>query len=142
MFKFILVFLLLPATSFGATIILEKHVTSGDVPPQDSFVKDCQIYREGYMEAITINGDGTAIGFSTQVSDVQVNAIRVLNRIARKGTITESDVPCGNGETIVNGRIGGLIVELETTPECGPRRLNTSVAASILRNMAQSICQF
>ncbi len=110
--------------------------------PEDSFVKDCKIYREGYMETETVNGDGTAIGSSRRIAGTQIQIIRILNRLARQGSISESINPCDSGTTIVKGFHGAQEVELESSLDCGARRLNESAAANVLRSMAKEICGF
>lgn len=110
--------------------------------PEHSFVKDCKVYRQGYMETETINGDGTAIGTSRLVAGTQINIIRVLNRLARRGSISETVNPCDIGTTIVKGFHGSQEVELESSLDCGSKRLNGSAAANVLRSMAKEICGF
>lgn len=142
MSKIFILFLLFSTTAFAKTVILQKHAVSGFVMPEDSFVKDCKIYREGFMEAETINGDGTAIGTSRTLADTQVHIIRLLNRLARRGSISESVNPCDIGTIIVKGYHGKQEVELESSLDCGSKRLNGSAAANVLRSMASEICGF
>ena len=142
MFKFFAL-LLISFSSFAAPhIILEKHAVSGYVMPEDSFVKDCKIYREGYLETYIKKGDGTSTGATMQVNAVQIASIRTLNQVAKRGTIRISPMPCDIGTVIVKGRIGSRVVELESSMDCGEKRLNKSYAASALRSMAESLCGF
>lgn len=142
MSKFFILFFLFSSTTFAGTVILQKHAVSGYVMPEHSFVKDCKVYREGYMETETINGDGTAIGTSRLLAGTQINIIRILNRLARRGSISETVNPCDIGTTIVKGFHGPQEVELESSLDCGSKRLNGSAAANVLRSMAQEFCGF
>ncbi len=142
MSKFFILFFLFSSTTFAGTVILQKHAVSGYVMPEHSFVKDCKVYREGYMETETVNGDGTAIGTSRLLAGTQINIIRILNRLARRGSISETVNPCDIGTTIVKGFHGSQEVELESSLDCGSKRLNGSAAANVLRSMAQEICGF
>ena len=142
MSKILILFFLFSSTTFAGTIILQKHAVSGYVMPEDSFVKDCRIYREGHIETETVNGDGTAIGSSRMLAATQVHIIRILNRLARRGSISDSINPCDIGTTIVKGFHGKQEVELESSLDCGSKRLNESAAANVLRSMATEICGF
>lgn len=110
--------------------------------PEHSFTKDCKIFRNGHLETVTVNGDGIAIGASRQIAGTQVQIIRLLNRLARRGSISEAVNPCDIGTVIVKGFQGPREVELETSLDCGAKRLNDSAAANVLRSMAQEICGF
>lgn len=142
MFKIFVLFFLFSSTSFGRTTILQKHAVSGYVMPEDSFVKDCKVYREGHMETETINGDGTAIGTSRKLATTQIHIIRILNRLARQGNFSESVNPCEIGTSIVKGFHGKQEVELESSLDCGSNKLNSSAAANVLRSIATEICGF
>jgi hypothetical protein len=123
-------------------VILENHALSGYVMPEDSFVKDCKIYREGYLETYIKKGDGTAVGSTMQVNAVQVASIRTLLQVAKRGKIMLSPMPCDIGTVIVKGHIGARIVELESSMDCGEKRMNKSYAANALRSMSESLCGF
>lgn len=94
------------------------------------------------METETVNGDGTAIGTSRLLAGTQINIIRILNRLARQGGISDTVNPCDIGTTIVKGFHGIQEVELESSLDCGSKRLNGSAAANVLRSMAKEICGF
>jgi hypothetical protein len=52
MSKLVLVFALFASNASAAYILLEKHATNGQVIPENSFKKDCSIFREmpiGFM---------------------------------------------------------------------------------------------
>lgn len=142
MFKFIALFLISFSTFAAPHVILEKHAVSGYVMPEHSFVKDCKIYREGYLETYIKKGDGTAVGATMQVNKVQVASIRTLLQVAKRGTIKISPMPCDIGTVIVKGHIGARLVEIESSMDCGEKRMNKSYAANALRSMAESLCGF
>ena len=138
----ILALFLFTTTSFAGTLILEKHAVSGYVMPEHSFVKNCKIFKEGTLEITIKNGDGTATGSSAILHPLRVRAIRALNRLALRGSIEESISPCDIGTVIVKGHHGGKEVEIESSLDCGSKRINKSYAARALRNMAEDICGF
>lgn len=135
--------LFLSTTAFAAPhVILEKHAVSGYVMPEHSFVKDCKIYREGYLETYIKKGDGTAVGATMQVNKVQIASIRTLLQVAKRGTISEGPVICDAGTVIVTGHIGSRDVLIENSLDCAEKKINKSYAAKALRSMAESLCGF
>jgi hypothetical protein len=142
MIKFLTLFFISTAAFAAPHLILEKHAVSGYVMPEDSFVKECRIYREGYLETYTKKGDGTSVGASMQVNAVQIAGIRTLVRLSSNGSIKISPMPCDIGTVIVKGHRLNQVIELESSIDCGEKRLNNSYAASVLRSMAESLCGF
>lgn len=142
MLKYAVLFCLLVSHAFGATVILEKKATSGYVMPEHSFVKECKVYREGYMESITKKGDGTISGFSKLVPQYEIRAIQGLLKVARFGKIKETPMPCDIGSKILKGYRLGKTVELDVAQDCGTRRLNTSYATPYLKSIANDLCAF
>lgn len=142
MLKILPVILLLSTSAFANTLLLEKHAASGYVMPEHSFVKDCKIYKEGFMESTTIHGNGTATGFSAKIPAMRIQAMRLLLKVAQSGTVEESVMPCDIGTVIVKGHYGEKEVELESSIDCGAKRVNKSPAASVLTSMAGEICAF
>lgn len=135
--------LFLSSTAFAAPhVILEKHAVSGYVMPEHSFVKDCKIYREGYLETYIKKGDGTAIGASMHVNAVQIASIRTLLQVAKRGHIEDQGVVCDAGTIIVTGHIGARAVLIENRLDCAEQKMNKSYAAKALRSMAESLCGF
>ena len=110
--------------------------------PEDSFVKDCKIYREGYLETYIKKGDGTAVGATMHVNKVQIASIRTLLQVAKHGKISIGPVICDAGTVIVTGHIGARSVLIESSLDCSEKRLNKSYAAQALRSMAESLCGF
>ncbi len=142
MLKFIGLFLISFSTFAAPHVILEKHAVSGYVMPEHSFVKDCKIYREGYLETYIKKGDGTAVGATMQVNRVQIASIRTLLQVAKRGTIHEGPVLCDAGTVIVTGHIGARDILLESSLDCSEKKVNKSYAARALRSMAESLCGF
>lgn len=142
MLKFVGLFLISFSTFAAPHVILEKHAVSGYVMPEHSFVKDCKIYREGYLETYIKKGDGTAVGASMMVNRVQIASIRTLLQVAKRGTIKEGPVLCDAGTVIVTGHIGPKEVLIESSLDCSEQKINKSYAASALRSMAESLCGF
>jgi|GEM_PF-6536726 len=141
MIKF-LSLLLFTTTAFASTLILEKTATSGHTLPENSFTKECRVYLEGQVEATTISGDGTAIGFARTIDGINIHVIKGLNHLAKDGKIETTPMPCDAGSTIVKGFHEGKEIEIESSLDCGEKRLNTTKAASVLRSMAREICGF
>ena len=142
MLKFLCLFLISFSTFAAPHALIEKHAVSGYVMPEYSFVKDCKIYREGYLETYIKKGDGTAVGSTMQVNAVQVASIRTLLQVAKRGAIKISPMPCDIGSVIVTGHIGSHLVMLESSIDCGEKKLNKSYAASALLSMTESLCGF
>jgi len=142
MLKFIALFLISFSTFAAPHLLIEKHAVSGYVMPEDSFVKDCKIYREGYLETYIKKGDGTAVGATMQVNKVQITSIRTLLQVAKRGKIEEGGVLCDAGTVIVTGHIGARSVLLESSLDCAEQKLNKSYAAKALRSMTESLCGF
>lgn len=94
------------------------------------------------MQSQTINGDGTAIGTTRKIPRTQIHFIRILNRLAKRGSISETINPCDIGTTIVEGFYHGTEVLLESSLDCGSKKLNQSPAANVLRSMAKEMCGF
>src|SRR6478752_2844597 len=115
MLKFIGLFLISFSTFAAPHMILEKHAVSGYVMPEDSFVKDCKVFREGYLETYIKKGDGTAVGATMKVNAVQIASIRTLLQVAKRGKIKISPMPCDIGTIIVKGHIGSRLVLLESS---------------------------
>lgn len=142
MLKFF-VLLFISSTVFAAPhLILEKHAISGYVMPEYSFVKDCKIYREGYLETYIKKGDGTAIGATMQVNAVQIASIRALLRVANRGKIQTGPILCDAGTVILTGHIGAHEVLIDHRLDCAEQKVNKSYAAKALRSMAESLCGF
>jgi hypothetical protein len=142
MSKFVIFFLLLSPAAFARNVVLQKYSVSGYVMPEDSFVKNCKIFQNGHMQSETVNGDGTSIGTSRVIPSTQIHFIRILNRLAKGGSISETINPCDIGTTIVEGFYRGSMVLLESSLDCGSKKLNQSAAANVLRSMAKEICGF
>ncbi len=142
MSKFFLIIAFLSANAFSATVVLEKHKTSGYVPPEHSFKKDCKIYREGYVESYTKNGDGTIMGFTHGVSSVRIFEIRQLLRVARKAGISDHGVRCDGGSETVTGHLANKPVMLKALLDCHSWKQRKGWAAQRLRNIATNLCAF
>jgi hypothetical protein len=138
----ILVAAIFLSSSTFASVILEKHSTSGYVVPEWSFVKDCKVYSKGHVESTTTNNEGTVIGYSRKVSLFNIQTIKVLNHLAQSGEIEESQMPCDTGTTILKGRIGSNEIEIESLIDCGSKRVNQSPAADFLKTIARDLCGF
>ncbi len=142
MIKFFALLLISFSTFAAPHLMVEKHAVSGYVMPEDSFVKDCKIYREGYLETYIKKGDGTAVGSTMHLNRVQVASIRTLLRVAEHGSLSITPMPCDIGTVIVKGHRAQHVVEIESSIDCGEKRLNKSYAASALRSMTESLCGF
>jgi hypothetical protein len=138
----ILALLLFTTSSFASTVILKKLAISGYVRPENSFVKECQVFQEGLVKTEITVGGGDVIKESRSVDIADITTIRRLNRDASEGKITEHVNPCDIGTVVLLGYQGLDIIELETSLDCQSRRLNISRAAMLLRNKAEDICGF
>lgn len=142
MTKLFLLLILFSANAFSATVILEKHATSGLVIPENSFQKDCSIYREGYVESYTKKGDGTIIGFTHLVSKRRIFEIRQLMNVARHAAIVNGPVLCDGGSIIITGhRMSGPVL-LKEQKDCNSYKFRKGWAAQRLRNIAGKLCAF
>lgn len=138
----LLILLLISFPVFSRTLILDKHVVSGYVLPEHSFVKDCKIYSDGTLESVAQYGNGTGDGFSKILKKRVVLEIRALNRAAKKGQIEEGPALCDAGTEIVNGYVGTKKVLLLSAPDCDIVMENKSRAARHLRKLAEKLCAF
>lgn len=136
------VFLIISSASIASTLILEKNAASGYVLPERSFVKDCKVYSDGQLESTTVNGDGTGIGFARIVPSINIQAIKVLNNLARKGPVTITPIPCDIGTTTLKGYLENEEIVIDSAVYCREKRFNNSSAASVLRSIAREMCGF
>lgn len=142
MIRFSLLLVLFTANAFAGTVILEKHATSGLVIPENSFQKDCSIYREGYVESYTKKGDGTITGFTHMVSKRRIFEIRQLMKAARRAEIANGPVLCDGGSIIITGHRPGGPVLLKEQKDCNSYKFRKGWAAQRLRNIAGKLCAF
>ena len=140
--KFIFLFLFVSSTSFAHTLMLHKHVTSGNVLPQDSFVKDCKVYREGFAVIRTKMGTRRTRVHSHNVSQRRVLLIRTLLRQAKDGTIATVGATCDGGDQMLHGYYRGDEFILDVNEDCGEHKVNQSPATPILASQAENICGF
>ena len=126
----------------AGTVILEKHAVSGLMIPENSFKKDCSIFREGYVESYTKKGDGTIIGFTHMVRSSRIFEIRQLLNVARHSGIAEGAILCDAGTKIVTGHYGGKAIMLKAQYDCDSNKFRKGWAAQRLRNIAANLCAF
>lgn len=126
----------------AATVLLEKHATSGYVLPEDSFVKDCQIFREGSVESYTKKGDGTIIGFSKMVPRYEIWEIRQLLRLARRAPIADGGVICDAGNLAVTGHFARKPVLIVERKDCMSYKFRQGWASRRLQRIASQLCAF
>ena len=144
MIKVFLVLALLSSTAFAEEdrqLLLEKHTKSGRVAPEDSFQKDCLIYRNGDVE-VTIKLNETASGFTAKISRSDVFEIRNLIRIARFFPIVTRLPRCDTGEHIVTGHQGKKPVLIKDLRSCNAYKYRKGFSAFRLRSIAAQICTF
>ena len=125
---------------FAATLVLDKHVTSGFVAPEYRFVKDCHITSDRSVSITIVNGNGTATGYTRKVSASKMYYIRLLLQAARRGKIVKLPVLCDAGTNIVKGFLNGTTVVLDENIDCVSHRLNKSRATADLKKLARQIC--
>jgi hypothetical protein len=144
MTRLFLVLVLLSGASFAGedrVLLLEKHTKSGRVAPEDSFQKDCAIYRNGEVE-VTIKLNETASGFTAKISKSKVFEIRNYIRIARFFPIISRPARCDTGEHVVTGYLGRKSVLIKDLRSCNADKYRKGFAAIHLRAIASSICSF
>lgn len=142
MTKLFLFLSLFAVNAFAGTVILEKHATSGLMIPENSFKKDCSIFREGYVESYTQRGDGTIIGFTHMVSKRKIFEIRQLLSAARHFAIVNGPILCDAGSISVYGHRGSGPVLLKDQKDCNSYKFRKGWAAQRLRNIAGNLCAF
>lgn len=143
MSKLFLILCFISFNAFAAPLaLLEKHAVSGFVLPEHSFKKDCKIFREGYVESYTKNGDGTIMGFTHGVSSARIFEIRQLLRVARKAGIVDKGVRCDGGSETVTGLYANKPVMIKALLDCHSWKERTGWAARRLRNIAANLCAF
>lgn len=140
--KLAFLFIFISTTSFAHTLMLTKHVSSGNVRPEDSFLKDCKIYREGYAIIKTKMGTNPTRTHTHNVSHARVLTIRGLLGQARNGRIEVTGVTCDGGNKLLYGYYRGVKFILDEDMDCGEHRVNQSSATPLLVSQAQSICGF
>lgn len=140
--KFIILFLFVSTSAFAHTLMLHKHVTSGNVLPQDSFVKDCKVYREGFAVIRTKSGTHRSHTHTHSISRQRVLTIRALLRVARNGTIETVGATCDGGDQILHGYYKGSEFILDVNEDCGEHKVNQSPATPVLAAQAEHICGF
>ncbi len=126
----------------AATVLLEKHAVSGLTIPENSFKKDCSIYREGYVESYTKRGDGTIIGFTHMIRSRRIFEMKQLLRVARTAGIADGGILCDAGTTLVTGHYAGKAVMLKAQIDCDSYKFRKGWAAQRLRNLVADICAF
>lgn len=142
MTKLFLFLCLVSMNAFAGTLILEKHATSGLGIPENSFQKDCSIYREGYVESYTKKGDGTIIGFTHMVSKARIFEIRQLLGLAHSSVIANGPVLCDAGSISITGhRLSGPVL-LKAQADCNSYKFRKGWAAQRLRNITGNLCAF
>ena len=142
MSKFALILALFAFNASAAHVLLEKHAVSGLMIPENSFKKDCSIFREGYVESYTKKGDGTIIGFTHMVTARRIFEIKQLLRVARRAGIAEGAILCDAGSISVTGHYAGKAVMLKAQKDCDSNRFRKGWAAQRLRNIASNLCAF
>ncbi len=142
MHKLILLTLFVSTTSFAHTLMLHKHVTSGNVQPEDSFTKDCKVYREGFAVIRKKMGTHRTRIHSHNVSQRRVLLIRTLLRQAKDGTIATVGATCDGGDQLLHGYYKGNEFILDVNEDCGEHKVNQSPATPFLASQTESICGF
>lgn len=142
MFKIILLSSIFMANAFAGTVILEKNAVSGYVQPEHSYVKNCQILSNGYMESTIVSGDGAVEGQAKQISKRKLHWIKMLLSKSQAGIVEVLPYPCDGGSSTLQGWVSGDLVELDIARDCSDRRINTSKTVEFLRKITESICGF
>ncbi len=140
--KLALLFIIFSTSSFAHTLMLTKHVTSGNVRPEDSFVKDCKIYREGVAVIRIKTGTNPSSTHTHRVSQRRVFVIRALLRRAKNGSIETVGVTCDGGDKLLYGYYKGVKFILDEDQDCGEHKVNQSSATPLLASQAKYLCGF
>lgn len=141
MLKFLFVFVLTSLTAHATTPMLEKYVSSGLTIPENSFVKDCDIYSSG-TASISIRQNGRTQKYSRRVTRSNIVYIEALLYAAARGRIANLAVSCDGGSNIVMGNLRGRVITVDAKRDCESHRVNRSRATPELKRLAQRICGF
>ncbi|HXH74683.1 MAG TPA: hypothetical protein VNJ08_06935 [Bacteriovoracaceae bacterium] len=128
--------------AFASHVILRKHVTSGNVRPEDSFVKNCSFTNDGHIRINLKKGDGTTTFHTHHISSTKVAEIKTLVQRAHSGRIIEEGATCDGGDNLLYGFISGHKVLLDENFDCGRHRVNQSIATPRLKTIALKNCGF
>lgn len=142
MIKQIIFSTLLISQSALASHILTKHVTSGNVRPEDSFVKDCRFTNDGHVRVTIKLGLEAPRTHFHHISEMRVTEIKNLVRRAHSGRIVEVGATCDGGDNLLDGFITGHKVILDESFDCGRHLQNQSSSVPRLKSIAMEICGF
>lgn len=142
MLKFIFLLLVFSSTSFARTLILHKNVKSGFVRPQDSFMKDCKVYQEGYAVIRKKFGYYPTRITRRSVSFRRVLLINTLLNIAKNGHIDNRGAVCDAGDKLLYGYYRGDRFILDENKDCVGHKVNESPVTPFLKTHARQVCGF
>lgn len=142
MIKLIILSTLLISQGVLASHILTKHVTSGNVRPEDSFVKDCRFTSDGHVRITIKKGTADPRTHFHHISSARVTEIKTLVRRAHNGRIVEVGATCDGGDNLLDGFISGHKVILDESFDCGRHLQNQSSAVPRLKTIASANCGF
>lgn len=125
-----------------AHIILSKHVTSGLVGPEDSFVKDCTYTDDAHVKITIKKGNGSPVSHIHHISSSRATEIKTLVNRAHRGRVVEVGASCDGGDDLLYGFINGHRVILDESFDCGRHRLNQSSVTPRLKTIARQDCGF
>lgn len=125
-----------------AHVILSKHLTSGLVDPEDSFVKDCTYTDDAHVKITIKKGNGSPVSHIHHISSSRVTEIKALVNSAHNGRVVEVGASCDGGDDLLYGFINGHRVILDESFDCGRHRQNQSSATPRLKAIASQDCGF
>ncbi|HXH31255.1 MAG TPA: hypothetical protein VNJ01_10620 [Bacteriovoracaceae bacterium] len=128
--------------AFAVTPLLEKHVQSGLMVPENSFEYDCSINNDRHVVITRREGIGTAHTHTHHISRATRRNIRSLVHIAADGLISEAPVSCDGGDKLLYGFHHGEKFILDEDLDCGTHKINRSQAATALKRIARRYCGF
>ena len=142
MIKQIIIGSLLISQGAFASHILTKHVTSGNVRPEDSFVKDCRFTGDGHVKITIKLGTADSTTHFHHISSSRVTEIKNLVRRAHSSRIVEVGATCDGGDNLLDGYISGHKVILDENNDCGRHLKNQSSTVPRLKTIATENCGF
>lgn len=139
---FLILGLLTTTQVFALSPLIEKHVQSGLVAPEDSFEYDCSINDDRHVVITRREGTGAPHTYSHHFSILTRRTIRSLVHVAAGGTIAEGPASCDGGDKLLYGFHHGSKFILDEDIDCGTHKINQSRATLALKRIARRLCGF
>lgn len=140
--KFLFLLFLISQYAFASPLLIEKHATSGLVIPENSFKKDCSIFRNGMISSVTFHGNGTGEGFAKMLPKKTMHALKGLVKLASHGEIENGPVMCDGGNNLLYGYQNGTKFIIDENYDCSSSSVNKHPASELLRKLTENLCGF